>query len=163
MFDCLSFCLKLHEMEITDVRYIAQMNIATALYDLDDPRMHGFMSRLDEINALAEQSPGFIWRLKGESGNATDLDTGLSPSTIVNMSVWKTVEDLHRYVYKSVHLEVLGKKREWFQKLTQAHQVLWWIEAGHEPTLSEGLHRLEQLRKEGPTSEAFTFTSSFAK
>lgn len=141
--------------------HIAQMNVGTALYPLDDPRISGFMNKLDEINALAEDSPGFVWRLQSEAGNATDIKVADDPLFIVNMSVWRDVESLFDFVYKSSHRLVMGKRREWFQRPTNDYQVLWWVAAGHEPSVEEGLERLRELEQIGPSSAAFTFKQSF--
>ena len=142
--------------------HLAQMNVATALYPMDDPGMGEFMARLDEINALAEASPGFVWRLQSDSGNATDIQVSEDPRFIVNMSVWGSVEDLFDYAYKSAHRLVMAKRRQWFERPAEAYQVLWWVPAGHEPTVEEGLARLEHLRRHGPSATAFTFKQRFA-
>jgi hypothetical protein len=141
--------------------HLAQMNIATALYDLDDLRMADFMNRLDDINALAETSPGFVWRLKSGSGNATDIQATDDPRLIVNMSVWQSVETLFDFAYRSDHRSVMVKRRSWFAKPDGPYQVLWWVEPGRLPTIDDGLERLEILRVHGPTPRAFTFKSVF--
>ena len=115
------------------------------------------MSRLDRVNALADESPGFVWRLQSESGNATDIDVGGDPLFIVNMSVWDSVEALSAFVYKTVHRDVMIRRREWFERPDDAYQALWWVPTGHIPTPAEGLERLECLREQGPSSQAFTF------
>lgn len=141
---------------------LAQMNVGTIKYAPEDPRMSGFMDRLDEINALAEQSPGFVWRLQSDSGNATDIDVGGEPGFLVNMSVWESVDALFEYVYKSMHREVMVGRRQWFERPTALYQVLWWIPADHRPTPEEGLAKLALLQENGPGSEAFTFKEPFA-
>lgn len=141
--------------------HIAQFNIATALHPADDPRMAGFYDQLDEINALAEQSAGFVWRLQSESGNATDIQVSDDQLLIVNMSVWRSVEDLFEFAYKSAHRNVLVKRRNWFRRPPGAYQVLWWVPAGHRPTPEEGLQKLAQLQAHGPTADAFNFQSKF--
>ncbi|MGF1476704.1 MAG: DUF3291 domain-containing protein [Geminicoccaceae bacterium] len=140
---------------------LAQMNVGTARYDLDDPRMMGFMNRLDDINALAERSSGFVWRLQSEAGNATDIKVDENPRFIVNMSVWRDVESLFAFAYKSEHRSVMILRRHWFERPVGAYQVLWWIEAGTLPSVNEGLRRLAQLRDGGPSDLAFTFRQSF--
>ncbi|MEO1223311.1 MAG: DUF3291 domain-containing protein [Pseudomonadota bacterium] len=140
---------------------IAQMNVATALYPLDDPRMSEFMSRLDSINELAEASAGFVWRLQSDSGNATDIQVDENPRFIVNMSVWRDVESLFDFAYKSGHRTVMAKRRQWFERPDNAYQVLWWVEAGHAPTVEEGLARLSHLQANGPSAFAFTFKAKF--
>ena len=136
---------------------LAQINVGTVLYPTDDPRLDGFMSRLDQINAVADDSPGFVWRLQSESGNATDIDVGGDPLFIVNMSVWESVEALQAFVYQTGHRDVMIRRREWFERPGGAYQALWWVRAGHEPTPEEGLERLEYLKEHGPSSQAFTF------
>lgn len=141
--------------------HLAQMNVGRILYAPDDPRMDGFMNRLDEINALAEASPGFRWRLQSDSGNATDIIVTDDERLLVNMSVWATVDALFEYVYRSDHRAVMVGRRQWFEKPESPFQVLWWVPAQHEPTPEEGLARLEHLRREGPTPEAFTFKTQY--
>jgi heme-degrading monooxygenase HmoA len=141
--------------------HIAQMNVATALYDMDDPRIAEFVARLDDVNALADRSPGFVWRLQSESGNATDIQATDDPRLIVNMSVWNSVEALFDFAYKSLHRQVVGKRREWFAPPKGAYQVLWWVAAGTQPSVQEGLDRLRRLDTQGPSAHAFTFKSKF--
>ena len=141
---------------------IAQMNVGTARYDLDDSRMAGFMGRLDEINALADASCGFVWRLQTEAGNATDIKVADDPRFIVNMSVWENVEALFDYVYRSDHRGVMVRRRQWFAKPEGPYMVLWWVEAGHRPSVDEGLMRLDHLARHGPTPYAFSFKTMFA-
>ncbi|TDD59204.1 DUF3291 domain-containing protein [Actinomadura rubrisoli] len=141
--------------------HLAQLNVATLRYPLDDPRMAGFTALLDPVNALADGAPGFVWRLV-EEGEADA--TGMRPAgddVIVNFSVWESSEALWDFVYRSGHLETMRRRREWFQRHVDAHLVLWWIPAGHVPTVAEGLERLELLRTVGPSPRAFTFASSF--
>jgi hypothetical protein len=140
---------------------IAQMNVGRALYPLDDPGMAEFVGQLDQVNALAEQSPGFVWRLKSDSGNATDIKLTDDPQFIVNMSVWQSVETLFDFVYKSSHRLVMANRRQWFERPASAYHVLWWIEAGVFPTAEEGLARLAGLERDGPTARAFTFKQIF--
>ena len=140
---------------------IAQMNIAKAMYPHDDDRMSGFFSQLDEVNALAESSTGFVWRLQSESGNATDILVRDDPLLIVNMSVWQSVEALFDFAYKSAHKNVLADRRQWFSRPEGRYQVLWWVPAGHEPTLEEGLAKLELLQASGPGPQAFTFKTKY--
>ena len=140
---------------------LAQFNVASPVAPLDSPAMAGFMGALDHVNALAEASPGFIWRLKDDSGNATALQP-MGPGVIVNMSVWRDAAALSDYVHKSGHVEYLKRRREWFQRIAEAYVVLWWVPQGHRPTVEEGVARLMKLRDEGPTAGAFTFRDVFA-
>lgn len=141
--------------------HLAQINVGLVKYPPEDPRMSGFMDRLDEINALAERSPGFVWRLQSDSGNATDIDVGGPAEFLVNMSVWESAETLFDYVYKSTHREVMVQRRNWFERPVELYQVLWWVRAGHTPTAQEGLDRLALLRENGPSEQAFNFKTSF--
>src|SRR5215469_735939 len=150
----------MREETVTDW-HIAQINVATALYPLDEPRIADFMALLDEVNALAERSPGFAWRLKSESGNATDIKFTDDPKFIVNMSVWESVEGLFEFVYKTSHRLVMTRRREWFERPQRSYHVLWWVPAGRFPTVAEGLARLDHLDAHGPTAHAFTFKEKF--
>jgi Domain of unknown function (DUF3291) len=141
--------------------HLAQINVASALFPLEDPRIAEFVARLDEINHLADTSPGFVWRLKSESGNATDIKASDDPNLIVNMSVWANAEALFDFVYKTAHRLVMAQRREWFARPASAYTVLWWVPAGHQPTVAEGLARLAHLDREGPTAQAFTFNTKF--
>ena len=140
---------------------IAQLNVATALYSHDDPRMSKFFDQLDDVNALADASPGFVWRLQTESGNATDIQVSDDPLLIVNMSVWESVEALFDFAYQSAHKFVMSDRRKWFQRPAGAYQVLWWVPAGHIPSVDEGMERLRLLQESGPRPEAFTFKAKF--
>ena len=141
--------------------HIAQINIANGLYSLEDQRMSRFVAQLDEVNALAENSDGFVWRLQSDSGNATDIQVGDDPLLIVNMSVWQNVESLFEFAYKSAHKFVMADRRQWFKRPTGAYQVLWWVPVGHEPSVQEGMDRLALLQATGPSAQAFTFKSKF--
>ena len=143
--------------------HLAQMNIAKAIAPLEDPIMAGFMSQLDYINALADRADGFVWRLQSESGNATDIPAFEDPAIVVNMSVWESMDALHRYTYQSDHIEVLKDRRKWFHKHEGYFSVLWWVPAGHLPSVEEGKQKLETLIEKGPSSEAFTFAKPFPK
>jgi hypothetical protein len=141
--------------------HIAQMNVATILYETDDPRMADFMNNLDRVNALAEASPGFVWRLTGDGNNATDIRPAENPLFLVNMSVWSSIAALFDFVYRSDHRGFMLRRREWFDKPEGPYQVLWWVPEGHIPTVEEGLARLRHLTEHGPTPHAFTFKTVF--
>jgi hypothetical protein len=136
-------------------------NIARMRAPLDDPLMADFVAQLDTINAIADQTPGFIWRLKSESGNATDIQAFEDDRILINMSVWETIEALHHYVYRSQHGGVFKNRKKWFELFDGPYMALWWTPAGHIPTAMEGKARLETLRRLGPTPEAFTFKKFF--
>ena len=141
--------------------HIAQMNVATTLYDIDDPRMADFVGQLDEINALADASDGFVWRLQSEEGSAVDIKATDDPRFIVNLSVWRDVDALFAYVYRSGHRAVMVRRRSWFHKPEGPFQVLWWIGEGHVPTVEEGLDRLARLTRNGPSPAAFSFKNVY--
>lgn len=139
---------------------LAQLNIAIMKEPLDSPGMADFVANLDRINALAEGSPGFAWRLQTEEGDATALRP-MAEDTLVNMSVWQDVESLNHYVYKSAHVEIMRRRKEWFERMTAAYTVLWWVPKGHRPSVQEAAARLELLRSLGPTEQAFSFRHAF--
>ena len=141
--------------------HIAQINVANALAEMDSDIMKGFVSRLDEINALADAAPGFVWRLQSEEGDSTNIRVFENPLLLVNMSVWETVEDLKAYVYKSFHVELIRDRAAWFSAMGKPHQALWWVPAGHIPTTEEAKEKLEHIREHGPSKEAFTFGKMF--
>jgi hypothetical protein len=141
--------------------HIAQLNIATLKAPLDSPELKDFVDNLDRINALAESSEGFAWRLKGDGNDATSLRP-LGENVIVNMSVWRDVAALKRYVYQSAHVQIMRRRREWFTRMADAYMVLWWVPSGHQPTVAEAAARLEHLRKVGSSPAAFTFGEAFA-
>jgi hypothetical protein len=140
---------------------IAQVNIGRMKGALTDPVMAGFVARLEEINALADRSPGFVWRLQTSEGNATYLRPYDDDRILFNMSVWESIEQLKRYVYYTAHVEVLRRRHEWFEKFSGAYTVLWWIPKGHIPGIDEAKKRLAHLDARGPTPFAFTFKSPF--
>jgi len=136
---------------------LAQCNIARLQAPIDAPETADFVAALDSINALAEASPGFVWRLQDDSGNATSIQAFDDEMLIVNMSVWESVEALSAFTYRSAHKDVLRRRREWFEPMADASVVLWWVPADTLPTVEEAQTRLESLRRDGPTAEAFTF------
>ncbi|MDO6766097.1 DUF3291 domain-containing protein [Agarivorans sp. 1_MG-2023] len=139
--------------------HLAQLNIATAKDELDSPRLKEFVDNLEPINALAEASEGFIWRLKDETGNATEIQAFSNPRIIVNMSVWQSVASLQAFMFKTHHVDFMRRRSEWFDKSPLATYVLWWVEPGHRPTIEEALARLEHLREHGESEHAFSFKS----
>lgn len=139
---------------------LAQINVAELKAPLDSPMLKDFVDNLDRVNALAERSPGFIWRLKGDGNDATELRP-MGDKIIVNMSVWRDVESLKQFTYKSMHVEILKRKREWFERMTMNY-VLWWVPAGYEPTPAEAVARLQLLREKGPSPDAFHFGEAYS-
>ena len=141
---------------------LAQLNIAQMKTPLDAPEMADFVANLDRINALAEAAPGFIWRLTGEGDNATSIRP-FGPNTLVNMSVWSDVQALSDYVYKSMHVEIMKRRKEWFERMSEAYHVLWWVPQGHRPHEYEAMQRLQTLRAMGPNDKAFSFKQPYAQ
>ncbi|WP_067691902.1 DUF3291 domain-containing protein [Nocardia jejuensis] len=143
--------------------HLAQLNIGRLVAPEGDPRVADFYNALDHINALADSSPGFVWRMvDGDSGNATALRPYDSdPDMLVNMSVWESRETLFDYLYRSEHLAFVQRRREWFVPLGEVFAVMWWVPVGHIPTLADAMDRLEHLRANGPSPHAFTFRSTF--
>ena len=141
--------------------HLAQLNIARLRAPLDSPQLADFVAALDPINALADAAPGFVWRLQTEDGNATAIRPYEDELMLVNMSTWETVEELADFVYRTLHRDVMVRRREWFEKMDELFTVLWWVPAGHVPSVDEAKERLERLRADGPTPEAFTFRHPF--
>ena len=141
--------------------HIAEVNIARMKGRLEDPVMAGFVARLDEINALADRSPGFVWRLQTPEGNATYLRPFDDELLIINLSVWETIETLKAYVYRSPHQELLRGRDEWFERFQGVQLAMWWVPAGHRPGVDEAKKRLAHLEAHGPSQMAFTFRSIF--
>lgn len=141
--------------------HIAQVNIGRMRGALEDPVMAGFVARLDEINALADCSPGFVWRLQTPEGNATYLRPYDDDRILFNMSVWESVDALRDYVYKSAHAELIRQRKDWFEKFIGAYVGLWWVPVGHRPSVDEAKKRLAHLDKYGSTEFAFTFKTIY--
>jgi hypothetical protein len=140
---------------------LAQLNIARMLAPIDSPVMADFVANLDAINTLAEKSVGFVWRLKDETNNATSVKVFNDDFLIVNMSVWQSADALFNFVYHSAHLEIFKRKKEWFEKMPEMHMALWYVTAGHRPTISESTDRLVYLQNNGPSPFAFNFKKRF--
>jgi len=142
--------------------HIAQVNIGRGKAPVEHPSMAGFTNRLGELNALADTSRGFVWRLQTSAGNATYFRPyPEDDSVLMNMSVWETIEDLRLYVYHTVHAELLRHRHEWFEKFAGIYTALWWVPVGHRPSIDEAKKRLAHLEKHGPTQFAFTFKATF--
>jgi len=141
--------------------HLAQVNIAVLRAPIDSPELAAFVEQLDPVNALGDAAPGFVWRLQTEDGDATAIRAFDDDRIIVNMSVWESVEALGDFVFRSRHLDVLRRRREWFEKMATAYVALWWVPAGTIPTVDDAKRRLERLERLGPTAEAFTFREPF--
>lgn len=151
-----------HAVRMTEF-HLAQVNVGRILAPLDDPALADFVAQLPEINALAERSPGFVWRLVDEGGADS---TALRPDEqddllLINCSVWTSVQALKDFAYRTDHLRVLSRRREWFEKLADQYLALWWVPVGHRPTAAEAMERVALLREHGEGPSAFTFRSPY--
>ena len=140
---------------------LAQINVGRLAAPRGDRQVAGFFAELDRINALADASPGFVWRLQDDSGNATNITPAADPLFIVNMSVWADAQALFDYVYRSAHVGVMARRREYFARFEGAYQALWWVPAGMIPSIDDGLAALWRLDRFGPSAQAFTFKARF--
>ncbi|WP_226664729.1 DUF3291 domain-containing protein [Microbulbifer aggregans] len=141
--------------------HLAQVNIAYGIETLDHPVMAGFVAELDRLNALADISEGFIWRLQSDEGDATAFKLYDDEKIILNMSVWESIETLKSYVYSGEHLEILKQKKQWFEKTKSAHLVLWWVPAGEIPSIEDVKSKLSLIQKLGPSEQAFNFARAY--
>jgi len=141
--------------------HLAHCNISTMRGAYDDAVMAGFVARLDDLNALAERSPGFVWRLESETEEAIAVQAFGNPKLLFNLSVWESLEALDHYVYRTAHAEALRLRRDWFEPPTRASFALWWVPAGHIPDALEAKTRFETLWAEGPSPTAFSFRRRF--
>jgi hypothetical protein len=155
--------VKAKKHERTCMYYLAQVNIARMQAPLHDPLMADFVAQLDPVNALADNSPGFIWRLQTPEGNATDIRPYKDELILFNMSVWASLNEYSSYVYASgtSHREVMKQRRRWFQRMEGPYTALWWVPQGHIPTVEEAKERLEYLRIHGETAYAFSLKTPF--
>ncbi len=142
--------------------HLAQLNIAKAKYSLEAPEIKEFVDNLEPINKLAESSNGFIWRLKGESDDATNIQVFDDPNIIVNMSVWDSIDTLKDFMFRTHHRDFLRRKKEWFHHIPEDSYVLWWIPISHTPTVKEAVEKLTFLRENGDTPKAFSLKSNFS-
>jgi Domain of unknown function (DUF3291) len=143
--------------------HLAQINIGRFRLPVDHPANAEFMDALDAVNAIAEGSDGFIWRLVGDGNNATDVEVVADdPLLLANMSLWRDVASLGAFVYRqSDHLTYMRRRKTWFEPM-DVFQALWWVPAGHIPTVAEGLEKIARIKADGPTPHAFTFRQPFA-
>ena len=141
--------------------HLAQLNVGRLRAPIDDPLIDDFRNNLEPVNALAEASPGYVWRLQDESGDATSIKAFDDDLEILNLTVWESIDALADFAYRSGHVELLRRRREWFEAPTQPIMCLWWIPEGTVPTVEEAVERLAHLREHGPTPRAFTFRHRF--
>jgi hypothetical protein len=139
--------------------HLAQVNVARLLAPVDSPRIADFVAALAPINALAEQSPGFVWRLQDDGGDATSIRVFDDEMIMINLSVWESTDALKEFVYRTDHRDYFRRRAEWFEPMDRPYAALWWVPPGHRPTTTEAVARLERLRSDGPTEQAFTFST----
>jgi hypothetical protein len=142
--------------------HVAQYNIARLIAPLDDPRIAGFVAALEPINRLGDESPGFVWRHQTADGNSTSVRVRGDPLILINFSVWESIEAMFEYTYRSAHADIFRRRREFFEASELPQLVLWWVPAGHEPSVEEAEERLDYLRRHRPSPYAFGFKSRFA-
>ena len=140
---------------------LAQLNIAHLKYAIDSPHLHDFVANIERINILAEQAPGFCWRYITPAGDTSEAEI-FGADTIVNVSVWEDIPSLHNYVYRSAHVDIMKRRKEWFNHTQDAYSVLWWVPENHQPPLQEAKQRLTMLQALGPSADAFTFKKAFS-
>jgi hypothetical protein len=143
------------------VYHLAQVNVGRPVAPLTDPALEGFVAALEPVNALADAAPGFVWRLQTEDGDATAIRVFDDDALIVNMSVWETLPAFSDFVFRTMHVEVMRMRRRWFEPMREAITALWWVPAGHRPTVAEAEARLVALRTHGPGPDAFTLRQPF--
>jgi hypothetical protein len=141
--------------------HLAQVNVGRMRGQRGDPQVAGFYAELDRINALADISPGFVWRLQGDGNDATDLRPTPDPLFLINLSLWTDADALFAYVYRTAHVGVMAGRRQWFERMAGAYQALWWVRAGERPTIDAALGKLWLLDRYGPSPQAFTFKARF--
>jgi hypothetical protein len=144
------------------MHHLAQINIGRLKAPLDDPSIAGFVAWLDIVNAVADASKGFVWRLQTAEGDATSLRPYADDRILVNMSVWESLDDLSGFVFDGLHRQVLRQRRQWFERFEGIYAALWWVPVGHIPTVEEAKERIEHLEAHGATPHAFTFKEHFA-
>lgn len=146
--------------------HLAQCNIGRARQPLDDPELAEFVAALDPINAIAESTPGFVWRLEGEDGQSSsyvDIPGNVDPLVIINFSIWEDLNSLKHFIYKTGHGAYLRRRSEWFEKSAQPTSAAWWIAAGTIPSVGEAFERVMLLQTMGPTDQAWPLTKPWPK
>jgi Domain of unknown function (DUF3291) len=141
--------------------HLAQINIGRLVAPIDDPQVAEFVAGLERINALADRASGFVWRLQSGSGNATDIAYNDDRSMILNMSVWESIEALRDFTYRSGHIVFFRDRAKWFIKMDKPSYCLWWVRAGHRPTVAEGCERMERYQLCGASPFSFWFSKQF--
>ena len=141
--------------------HLAQLNIAAAKADSESDIMRGFFDRIDEIHDLAENAPGFIWRYDDDEGVDIAERVFGDPLLLINLTLWQDIASLREFVYKSIHKELIQGRKDWFHKMPEMHQVMWWVPAGQIPKIQQAKDKLDLIRKQGPSAAAFSFAKPF--
>jgi hypothetical protein len=141
--------------------HVALLNVARMRAPLDSPQLAEFVANLDPVNAVADASPGFVWRHQDDNGNSTSVRVLDDDTLLVNLAVWESVDALAAFAYDGAHRDIMRKRRQWFDRMPEPYLVLWWVPSGHEPSVGEAVDRLLHLRTHGPTAGAFTFKDRF--
>jgi heme-degrading monooxygenase HmoA len=146
------------------VFHLAQVNVAYALAPHDSSLMAEYTARLDEMNELADRSPGFVWRYLTDTRDPLQREFA-DPNVLFNMSVWESIDALHQYTYRTAHAQVYAARRRWFapeSSVVGGHALaMWWLPAGERPSAADGRERLSLITSVGPTERAFTFKQRF--
>ncbi|NGN66329.1 DUF3291 domain-containing protein [Streptomyces sp. A7024] len=140
---------------------LAQVNISRLRFPLDSPELADFVAGLEPVNATADAADGFVWRLQGDGDDATDVRVFDDEWIIINLTVWRDVDALKAFMYAGQHRELMRRRREWFERVTEPMTALWWVQAGHRPTPADAEKRLVRLREDGPTAYAFTLRDTY--
>jgi len=141
--------------------HLSQVNISRMIAPLSNPIMADFVAELDSINQLADNAPGFVWRLQTEAGNATSVSAYDDELILLNLSVWESIDDLKQFVYRSQHGKVMRNRNKWFQKYQGVNMALWWLPVGDLPTVDEAEKRLQYLNDFGDSDYAFSFKNQY--
>ncbi len=146
---------------MTQTMHLAELNVGRLIAPTDDPRVAEFMDNLDRINGLGKRMPGFVWMMEGSgepgTGN-TDVKLDGDPQFVANLTVWQDFDSLSTFVYQTLHKKFMERRTEWFEVLGDKHFVMWWVPAGHQPTIDEAMDRLKHLQQNGETDHAFGWT-----
>ena len=150
-------------MQQSPNHHLAQLNIGRIRYEIEDPRMADFTNNLALVNGLVVRTPGFVWRYIDESGNSTSTRPYADPRIAINLSVWESVDALEHFVYQTIHKRFYSRRVEWFEHFEQQYFVMWWVPAGHLPSVEEAVSRLDHLQQHGPTDYAFDWARASAQ
>jgi GNAT superfamily N-acetyltransferase len=135
--------------------HVAQLNVATLREALSHPDTREFQQGLAPVNALAESTPGYVWRLQSDEGDATSIKVATDPNTIINLTVWDSMEALFDFAYRSMHRDFLRRRHEWFLDADRRAAV-WYVRAGSIPSIDDAMSRVRFIDTFGESPFAFT-------